>query len=87
MRAAYQTAHAMTNNVITHTKTGIEERASALSGSNGSSVLKASTVKWTRPRWIELGRSPETVMPGPLCTTNGISLMRRHLAHMNRSID
>jgi hypothetical protein len=38
---------------ITHTQTGIDDRASARRGSNGSSVLKASTVKRTLPRRVE----------------------------------
>jgi hypothetical protein len=37
-RAAYHTAQATTNSAITHTHTGIDERASAPRGSNGSSV-------------------------------------------------
>src|SRR5438132_11274038 len=37
MRAAYHTAQATTKSDMTHTHTGIEERASACRGSNGSS--------------------------------------------------
>src|SRR5580658_6767147 len=72
--AAYQTAQAMMNNDMTHTQTGIADRASARRGSKGSSVLKASTVRRTVPLRVECGRSPETTMPGPLRTTKGISL-------------
>jgi hypothetical protein len=53
MRAAYHTAQATTNNDMTHTHTGIAERASARRGSKGSSVLNASTVKPTVPLRIE----------------------------------
>ncbi len=48
IRAVYHAAHATTNSDITHTHTGIAERASARRASNGSSVLKASTVKRTK---------------------------------------
>src|ERR1700734_2607657 len=64
MRAAYHTAQATMNSDMTQTHTGIAERASARRGSNGSSVLNASTVKRTVPLRIELGRRPETMMPG-----------------------
>jgi hypothetical protein len=70
MRAAYHTAQATTNNDSTQTQAGIDERASARRGSNGSSVLNASTVKCTLPRRLESGSSPETMIPGPLCTRN-----------------
>lgn len=52
IRAAYQTAHATTNSERIQTQTGINERASARRGSNGSSALNASTVKRTLPRRV-----------------------------------
>ena len=57
MRAAYHTAQATTNSDSTHTQVGIDERASARRGSNGSSELNASMVKRTSPRRVEWGQA------------------------------
>jgi hypothetical protein len=49
MRAAYHTAQATTNSDMTHTHTGIAERASARRGSNGSSlqlIVNKDCVDW-----------------------------------------